>query len=67
MKTEEKVEQLHACPLAAYKDSVSPSRSDHRYGSYSRQLCPGGGGGGGTQAFFDRDARPRTNFNYPKK
>ena len=25
-----------------------------------------GGGGGGTQAFFDRDARPRTNFNYPK-
>ena len=21
---------------------------------------------GGTQAFFDRDARPRTNFNYPK-
>ena len=22
---------------------------------------------GGTQAFFDRDARPRTNFNYPKK
>ena len=23
--------------------------------------------GGGTQAFFDRDARPTTNFNYPKK
>ena len=22
--------------------------------------------GGGTQAFFDRDARPRINFNYPR-
>ena len=26
----------------------------------------GGGGGGAHKHFFDRDARPRTNFNYPK-
>ena len=26
-----------------------------------------GGGGGVHKHFFDRDARPRTNFNYPKK
>ena len=24
------------------------------------------GGGGAHKHFFDRDARPRTNFNYPK-
>ena len=24
-------------------------------------------GGGAHKYFFDRDARPRTNFNYPKK
>ena len=24
-------------------------------------------GGGAHKHFFDRDARPRTNFNYPKK
>ena len=25
-----------------------------------------GGGGGAHKHFFDRNARPRTNFNYPK-
>ena len=25
------------------------------------------GGGGAHKHFFDRDARPRTNFNYPEK
>ena len=28
---------------------------------------PRGGGGGVHKHFFDRDARPRTDFNYPKK
>ena len=28
---------------------------------------PGGGGGVTHKYFFDRDARPRTNFNYFKK
>ena len=26
-----------------------------------------GGGGGAHKHFFDKDTRPRTNFNYPKK
>ena len=30
-------------------------------------LDPRGRGGGAHKYFFDRDARPRTNFNYPKK
>ena len=35
---------------------------------YNSALAPGGAEGGGAhKQFFDRDARPRTNFNYPKK
>ena len=31
-------------------------------------ISPKGGGGGGVHKhLFDRDARPRTNFKYPKK
>ena len=31
------------------------------------KLLSQGGGGGVHKHFFDRDARPRTNFNHPKK
>ena len=30
------------------------------------QVFAQGGGGGAHKHFFDRDACPRTNFNYPK-
>ena len=33
----------------------------------SELLTREGGGGGAHKHFFDRDARPRTNFNYRKK
>ena len=32
-----------------------------------RKLDSESPGGGAHKHFFDRDARPRTNFNYPKK
>ena len=49
------------------KDMERVSSNKVKYDSLTGKSVIQGGGGGAHEHFFERDACPRTNFNYPKK